>query len=216
MSQVWFTADTHFGHANIVKYCGRPFLNADEQSHAAEDPRGGWRVRVSAATVERHDTALLQAINESVMPNDTLWILGDFCLGKHEAAARYRNRIVCRNVNLVWGNHDDRFVGSCFSKTIEQGMIRVQGQKIWLNHYPMRSWDGRFRGSWHLYGHVHGRFGALDWEDQTLLTRDVGVDACDYRPISFNELRAYMAPRITAFEKAKAAFVAGDASVNVD
>ncbi len=25
MSRVWWTSDTHFGHANIVDYCKRPF-----------------------------------------------------------------------------------------------------------------------------------------------------------------------------------------------
>ena len=213
MSQVWFTADTHFGHGNIIKYCVRPFLNAEENELAAREPRGSWRV--SPETIERHDAALLQAINESVQPDDTLWILGDFCLGKREASEKYLKRIACRNVNLVWGNHDDPSIGSLFNKTIQQGKIRVDDQKIWLNHYPMRSWDGRFHGSWQLYGHVHGRFAELDRDDPTLLTRDVGVDACEYRPISFHELKAYMKPREKAFAAAKAAFIAGDQSVSV-
>jgi hypothetical protein len=39
------------------------------------------------------------------------------------------------------------------------------------------------------------------------LTKDVGVDACDYRPWSFEELRAYMAPRIREFNEPKAALL---------
>ena len=30
--QVWFTSDTHFGHENIIRYCGRPFRNAEEMN----------------------------------------------------------------------------------------------------------------------------------------------------------------------------------------
>ena len=48
-----------------------------------------------------------------------------------------------------------------------------------------------------------------------LLTRDVGVDACEYRPVSFEELRAYMAPRVEAFRRRKAGLAQGgeDAAV---
>jgi calcineurin-like phosphoesterase family protein len=42
------------------------------------------------------------------------------------------------------------------------------------------------------------------------LTRDVGVDACDYKPVGFEELHAWMQPRVRAFEERKAKFIAGD------
>ena len=107
-------------------------------------------------------------------------------------------------------------MGAAFNKTIEQGMINVQGQRIWLNHYPMRSWDGRFHGSWHLYGHVHGRLAEEDESRPSLLTRDVGVDVCDYAPVRFEEIADYMAPRIEVFETDKAAFIAGDVSKTIE
>ena len=214
MSKVWFTADTHFGHANIIKYSKRPFLNEQEQEFLDKDPRGSWKV--SRETVERHDEGLIDAINQRIATDDTLWVLGDFCWGKFREAKQYIDRINCKRVNLVWGNHDDRTVGEAFSKTMDQGMIRVQGKRIWLNHYPMRSWDGRFHGSWQLYGHVHGRLTEEDRERPVYLTRDVGVDVCDYAPISFEELLEYMAPREEAFEREKAAFVSGDSSKLVD
>ena len=197
----WFTADTHFGHANIIKYCARPFLTEQERQRAATDARGPWRV--SDATVRRHDDGILEAINSRVEPDDDLWILGDFCWGRHDEAALYRERIACRNVHLVWGNHDHRSIERLFGSCIEQGMITVEGQPIWLNHYPARSWDRRFHGSWHLYGHVHGRLTAQDEANPTMLTRDVGVDACDYRPSSFDDLSRYMGPRVEAFDAAK-------------
>ncbi|MDF1823458.1 MAG: hypothetical protein P1U68_02390 [Verrucomicrobiales bacterium] len=197
MPELWFTADLHFGHGNIIKYCNRPFLSEAEQRRAEGEGRGLWKV--SAETVERHDAGLIEAINERVGMNDTLWILGDFCLGSHDEAAAYRDRIHCPRVNFVRGNHDLPSYDSLFDSVIDQGMIKHEGKKIWLNHYPMRSWDKAFHGAWHLYGHVHGRLTKEDAENPKLLTRDVGVDATGYLPVSFTEMKDYMAPRERAF-----------------
>jgi calcineurin-like phosphoesterase family protein len=205
--QVWFTADTHFGHGNIIKYCQRPFMSAEEFAATRDDPR--TKLRLSDATVKRHDDALLEAINLRVAADDTLWVVGDFCWGGRAEAARYRERIRCRDVRLVWGNHDRREVADVFAECIEQGMIDVEGQEIWLNHYPMRSWNKAFHGTWHLYGHVHGRLQREDAAKPTMLVKDVGVDACDYRPWSFDDLKRYMAPRVEAFQRNKAALAGG-------
>ena len=209
MATVWFTADLHLGHANILKYCQRPFLSKDEREKASIDPRGDWEV--SRDSLRRHDEALLAAINESVRSDDELWNLGDFCWGEHDEAKKYIQRIACRNIFFVWGNHDHRSIEAAFQKTMEQGMISVKGQSIWLNHYPMRSWDRRFHGSWSLYGHVHNRLTAFDRANPEYLTKDVGVDACDYRPISFEQLQSYMKPRVKAFEEMKTRIMEGKA-----
>ena len=51
---IYFTSDTHFGHANIIKYCKRPFANVDEMN-----------------------IALVAAWNAKVKPEDTVYHLGD-------------------------------------------------------------------------------------------------------------------------------------------
>jgi len=201
MPHVWFTADLHLGHGNIIKYCVRPFLSALEQERAIEDPRGKWRV--SEKTLARHDEALLDAINAVVQAQDTLWILGDFCWGGIEAAREYLGCLHCHNVNLVWGNHDHRSIRPLFGRVIDQGMVNVSGQSIWLNHYPMRSWNRSFHGSWHFYGHVHGRLAKEDEDKPWMLVKDVGVDACNYAPVNLESLQTYMAPRIEAFKQRK-------------
>ena len=208
MSTVWFTADPHFGHANIVKYCQRPFLNEAERQKSAEDPRGNWKV--SRESIDRHDETLLQNINSRVQPNDQLWILGDFCLGKFDEAKRFVDRIACKNLKFIWGNHDHPSIEPLFQRTEHQAMIKIQGQNIFLNHYPMRTWDKRFHGSWSLYGHVHDRLTKIDQQESSLLTKDVGVDACDYYPISFDQLQTYMRPRIAVFQELKQRAIDGD------
>jgi len=208
MANVWFTADLHLGHGNIIRYCLRPFLSSAERERALEDPRGKWRV--SEQTLRRHDNALLDGINAAVQTHDTLWILGDFCWGGIETARRYLGGIRCQNVNLVWGNHDHRSVRPLFAQAIDQGMVSVGGQNVWLNHYPMRSWNKAFHGSWHLYGHVHGRLTKEDEAKPWVLTKDVGVDACNYQPVNLEQLRTYMAPRMEAFRQRKAELAAGE------
>lgn len=207
MSRLWFTADLHLGHGNIIKYCHRPHLSKKESLLASTEPRGGWNV--SRETIMRHDDALIAAINERVAEKDSLWIVGDFSLCPFEETMHYRERIRCREVNFVRGNHDLPSYDSLFSRVIDQGMIKFQGCKIWLIHYPMRSWDKAFHGAWHLYGHVHGRLRADDAANPRLLAMDVGVDACDYRPVSFEEVADYMRPREEAFWAWKAALGEG-------
>src|SRR5947208_16902666 len=98
MPRVWFAADLHLGHGNIIKYCLRPFLSRDEMERARRDARGPWHV--SDETVCRHDDALLAAINAEVHAEDTLWILGDFCWGRLAEARRYRDRIRCQALHV--------------------------------------------------------------------------------------------------------------------
>ncbi|HCQ02488.1 MAG TPA: hypothetical protein DIT99_18200 [Candidatus Latescibacteria bacterium] len=126
--------------------------------------------------------------------------MGDFCLGKHDVAQAYLSRIHCRHVALVWGNHDHKSIGVIFTEAIQQGMIKISDRHIWLNHYPMRSWNKRNHGSWHLYGHVHNRLTEEGEATPWRLTMDVGVDACDYRPLGFDAIQDHMQSKISHFE----------------
>ena len=53
-AKIWFTADLHFGHSNIIQHCNRPFSNVDEM-----------------------DNYLISRWNSVVKPNDTIFVLGD-------------------------------------------------------------------------------------------------------------------------------------------
>jgi len=157
---IYFTSDTHFGHSNIIKYCNRPFDN-----------------------IHIMDQVILDNINNTVKQEDTLYILGDFCFkGKHPI--EYRSRINCNYVHIILGNHDkisqfveylniDDVMG--FSSVEYVKEIIYCNQRIYLSHYPHRSWPASHKGSYMLYGHVHNK---LDHEDKTLgrKTLDVGVD----------------------------------------
>jgi calcineurin-like phosphoesterase family protein len=83
MRNVWFTSDFHFGHFNIIRYCKRPFANTQEM-----------------------DNALIERMNSCVKPNDVLYFLGDFCLGSAERGIAYRQRLACKTIHFIEGNHD--------------------------------------------------------------------------------------------------------------
>jgi calcineurin-like phosphoesterase family protein len=199
MRRTWFTADLHLGHANILKYCLRPFLTPEEMVKAQVQPRARWPV--SKGSVRRHDAALLQAINERVAADDTLWVLGDFSFyhrsdASYESRVKsYRRQIACKNLFLVPGNHDNDSVAHQFSATIPPGVIEVEGQEIYVDHEPQDGWDRQAEGAWHLHGHVHGRLAAVDRVNPSRRRCDVGVDVWEYCPVSFDELCDYMIGR---------------------
>jgi calcineurin-like phosphoesterase family protein len=171
---IYFTSDCHFGHKNIIEYCERPFDN-----------------------VHIMDQVMFDRINETVGADDTLYMLGDFCY-KGKKPIEYRSRINCQDVHIILGNHDKRNDykddSQGFSSVQEVKEIIYCNQKIFLSHYPHRSWPSSHKGSYMLYGHVHSK---LDNEDQTSkrLTLDVGVDnTINYgkifgEPWSFKEIQ---------------------------
>lgn len=166
----WFTSDSHFGHANIIKHCNRPFSNILEM-----------------------DEAILDGINSRVQPNDTLYHLGDFAWGKTHL--RYRNQIRCRNVILILGNHDPQtksgqpqaLLHNIFTSVVVvlkiSPKINDLKQPIVLNHYAMRTWDKSHYGSWNLSGHSHGTL-----PNNGSMSLDVGVDCHMYKPISLENV----------------------------
>jgi calcineurin-like phosphoesterase family protein len=150
--KIFFISDLHLGHKNIIGYCNRPFSTGEEM-----------------------DSQILSSINEKVSQNDILYVLGDFC-HKGGVAQSYRERIACENIHMILGNHDEPTKFSTgFSSVGYQKMILYKNQKIFMCHYPMRSWPSSHKKSWMLYGHVHSRFHREDVVSGSL-TLDVGVD----------------------------------------
>ncbi len=197
LMKVYFTSDLHLGHANIIKYSSRPGLDEQQQRLLEQ----GEPFEVDPGAVNRMDALLIDNINSIVGPRDRLWVLGDFCVGQRQpaqAASQYLNRLVCKDVHLVWGNHDRRSIAGLFASTQDLVRIRVDGQKIVLCHYAMAVWEGSHRGTWQLYGHSHAN--AESWLDEHMPGRrsiDVGVDNANrllgqYRPWSFEEIRSFL------------------------
>lgn len=177
-TNMWFTADTHFGHNRILELCNRPF-----------------------GTIEEMNKTILENINARVKETDILYHLGDFAWGKEPDLARpFRDKIKCKNVVMVTGNHDPRrkdgtakarfaeiFQG-CYDLLRLEHEINGLTQTIVLSHYAMRVWDKSHYGSWNLFGHSHGKLDDLPKRLQI----DVGVDCHNFSPINLQQVTEIM------------------------
>ena len=174
---IWFTSDTHFNHENIIRFCKRPFKDVKEMNEE-----------------------IIKRWNSIVKPDDIVFHLGDFAWGGSEVWNNVLDRLNGRIV-LIMGNHDEKNIRSGYYKRFEhvayQMHIYVEGQSIYLNHYPFLCYAGTYRGedaTWQLFGHVHSgpNNTGLDVDRLTHLfptQYDVGVDNNNYYPVSFHQVR---------------------------
>ena len=182
--QVWFTADTHFGHENIIRFCHRPFANAGEMNEE-----------------------LVRRWNETVPEDGVIFHLGDFCHGGSPLWNALLSRLNGRKF-LILGNHDMKSLRQGymdrFEHVTQQMTIRVAGQAIVLNHNPFLCYGGSYRDVWQLFGHVHSgplSHTGLDHPRLNMLfplQYDVGVDNNDFRPVSFAEVKSNINAQVAA------------------
>lgn len=160
----FFTADTHFGHKNIIRYDKRPFENTEE-----------------------HDEQLIVRYNSVVSKNDIVYHLGDFAFASKQKINEYISRLNGK-IHLIKGNHDKRIgKGLLFESISDIKNININNVQIVLCHYCFRVWSRKHYGAWHLYGHSHNQL-----EESTDLCFDVGVPGWNYYPISFEQVKQKM------------------------
>lgn len=164
MSNIWFTADTHFGHCNIITYCNRPFKDPDQM-----------------------DQLMLDRFNEVLRPGDVLYHLGDVAHSKFNLD-RFFGGLRTKSIHLIYGNHDKpgRFKHKNIAWAGELKRISIDGINITLCHYAMRTWSNKGRGAFQLYGHSHGN---LPGQGRQM---DVGVDTNDFYPYSWDQIHSML------------------------
>lgn len=168
---VFFTSDTHFNHKNIIEYCNRPFTSTEEMNET-----------------------LISNWNSKVSKSDKIYHLGDFSFGRDntkESAQAIFDRLN-GDKHFILGNHD-HIVPKGWSSVQNYKEIKVEGYDITLMHYAMRTWNHSHTGSWHLFGHTHGKL-----VDNGSLSFDVGVDCFKYYPVSFLEVYEIMNQKLIA------------------
>lgn len=151
----WFISDTHFSHANIIGYTGRPFETAQEMNQI-----------------------LIHNWNDSIDPDDQVFFLGDFGLGDvehlHSIYSQLNGNKIC-----IRGNHDKNAsfmtrVG--FNIVLESAYIKIGRHTVELIHIPSYPPPAHFQ----LHGHVHEKKPNKLVSNQLNLS----VEVWDYKPVS--------------------------------
>lgn len=158
---IWFSADHHFGHDNIIRYCARPFRDTAEMNES-----------------------LIERWNAVVRKDDEVWYLGDFAYrcGPNRLAEIF-GRLHGRKIHLVRGNHDRRATLALPWTSVQNyAEIVVEGRMLVLFHYALRVWNKSHHRSLSLYGHSYGRL------PNAPASCDVGVDAWNFKPVSLDDI----------------------------
>lgn len=189
----FFTSDTHFGHARIIELSNRPFIDVDHMN-----------------------TEIVRRWNETVMPNDIVFHLGDVALGPIAESLPIVGRLNGYIV-LVNGNHDRPFMTRGkprFSEWVEKYNevfnevltdtsypLYLNGERFVMSHFP---YDGDSHGEERyredrpvdegiplIHGHTH-MDNKVSVSNAGTLQIHVGMDAWDYRPVSEDEVLALL------------------------
>lgn len=152
----FITADLHFGHANIMKFCPntRKFRDVDHMNES-----------------------MIQEWNATVRPEDEVFILGDVAFCNAHNAVKILTRLNGSKI-LIEGNHDTKLLKdyqfrSQFKEVHNYLRYNHDGQLVIMFHYPIWEWDQMHRGAVQFFGHVHGGPNGLE----KFRARDVAMDA---------------------------------------
>lgn len=134
MSEIFFVADTHFGHRNIIKFQDtRPF-----------------------ASIEEHDEALVELWNSVVGKRDVVYHLGDTVFGKRNLPILERLR---GHKRLILGNHDQYRITEYlryFKKVRAVHVYQVLPEvRAVLSHIPIHPQQLESRFQLNIHGHLH-------------------------------------------------------------
>ncbi len=157
--RTWFTADTHFGHKNIIKYCKRPF-----------------------SSVTHMNNTLIRNWNERVKPDDAVIFLGDFVFQSGKENVRAFLKKLNGTITFVRGNHDKH---NSLDTKILSLVVAIGGKRILCTHNPMDV-DGDYNIS--LVGHVHEKWKVKQLSNPTRYVVNVGVDVNSFRPMKIEEI----------------------------
>lgn len=164
--RTWIISDTHFGHANIIKYCDRPY---------------------------NHNQLMLKAWEELIQPQEYVLHLGDVSIWhrSHTVWAQRTNKLPGKKF-LIRGNHDDQWTDQQWRKvagfTVTPPFIWTPDNwqaSILFTHIaqaPSPSWEFNVHG----HSHNHAPFGKYERLQTTYY--NVAVEGTQYKPIRLGEI----------------------------
>lgn len=132
----YYISDLHLRHANVIRLDGRPFANMEEM-----------------------EAEIIRRWNERVTPQDTVYILGDFCWQTSNAWIDILKKLKGRKV-LIRGNHDPKRIDGKLAKMFDDVKdyteINDNGRRVCMSHFPNMFYNKSYHANTYmLCGHVH-------------------------------------------------------------
>lgn len=172
---IYFCSDLHFNHENILKYEPetRPF-----------------------ETVEEMNEILIKNWNSVVTSEDTVYVLGDFFMGKIDKIPEILNRLNRKEIILIPGNHDTKNRLAAYKEfgiTVKDSLldhIRYKGLNFMLCHFPIENQELFNMMTVNngecilLYGHIHSNAPKGFYQN----TYHIGVDTNNLTPVSAEQI----------------------------
>lgn len=165
MKTIWFISDTHFLHANMLKFTDKD----------------GNRVR-SFDSLEEMDHCMIQHWNAVVKPQDHVWHLGDVTFQYNGVFNNIMSRLNGHK-RLVVGNHDKMLNPNLFRWFEKVELWRgFKEEGFVCSHIPLRKDNFRGGVQFNVHGHIHEK--VID-DPQYI---NVCVEQINYTPISMEEI----------------------------
>ena len=160
---VFFISDLHFDHANIIRYCNRPFKDVREMNRT-----------------------LIYNWNEVVGARDTVYHLGDFCKNHrnpYDFIKDMNGRII-----FIKGNHDNALIDHKVRPLYDIRVIRYYRENFVLIHTP--EWlTTPSHDTWCIHGHSHNNSPSLyPLVNNRNKTMNVSCELTNYIPVRANVL----------------------------
>ncbi|MDR0307085.1 MAG: metallophosphoesterase [Chitinispirillales bacterium] len=168
---IFYIADLHLGHKNIIKFCERPF-----------------------SSVEEMNKTFIENWNEVVDESDTVYIIGDFAYRSALSTKPVLEKLKGIK-HLITGNHDRGWMKNIkpeeyFASVSPLAEIDDGDTHVILCHYPMLSWNRAAYGAVHIHGHIHnsikGRTIAIL---KDMNAYNAGVDVNYFKPVTLEQLK---------------------------
>jgi len=155
--KIYISSDLHFSHTNLC----RGVSNWTDKS--------GCR---NFNSLEEMNEIILKGINDYVKEDDILILAGDIILdGGKGTLPIFMKQIICKNIILVTGNHDNGIKKNhhdyqSLFQTIHNDLmlevhwvdelgIIIETATFYISHHPSAVWPNLERGVIHTHGHIH-------------------------------------------------------------
>lgn len=158
----FYVSDSHFGHANIIKYCSRPYDDTDQM-----------------------DADMISRWNAVVGVDDEVWHLGDVAMS-YDVAKRIVPLLNGRKY-LILGNHDKnrkQMIEAGFIDAYQSWKLKIGVKTVTLIHRP-KPLTGYDAGKWLLHGHTHNSTPKVDTENKWI---NMSVEHWGYAPVPESEI----------------------------